>query len=301
MKRKTKQTLKTLALSVLGIGALVGVASGINALAEKQDTELKTIIPIFEVGGLKDADGKYEETKGSIYTKDAFECQGLEIALDFDNTIDYQVFYYESDGDFVSASGVISGNEKLVVPYNATHARIEVTPNWDEMGEDYADEEKQVIKWYDVLKYSSQLEIKVDKEQIIYEQSENLWVKNSSMTVDNFYSINKGDSASNYSTTNAAQFNSSALIDVTEYDKLVVVVDYDKVSGVNFHTWTATETLIEYKPLSLTTDDVEVFINGNVATYIFDLEKATNYISFSNKVISSVGETKATVEVYGLK
>ena len=57
MKRKTKQTLKTLALSVLGIGAIVGACAGINALVEKQETELKTIHPTFEIGGLRETDG----------------------------------------------------------------------------------------------------------------------------------------------------------------------------------------------------------------------------------------------------
>lgn len=165
MKYKTKKTLKTLALSVLGIGALVGVASGINTLVEKQDTELKTIIPIFEVGGLKTEDGKYEETDGSIYTKQAFECQGLEIKLDFDNTIKYQVFYYEDDGDFISSTDVLLGNQELSVPFGATHARLEITPNWAEMGEDYKKTEDQMIKWYEVAKYSTQLDVKVNKDQ----------------------------------------------------------------------------------------------------------------------------------------
>lgn len=165
MKRKTKQVLKTLALSALGIGAVIGAASGINSLVEKNDSELKTIYPVFEVGGLNETDGKYEKSESTLYTKNAFECQGLEIKLDFDNYIKYQIFYYEADGDFLSASEVISGNEEIEVPLLATHARLELTPNWDEMGEDYDTEKEQVIKWYETTKYSSQIEVKVNKEQ----------------------------------------------------------------------------------------------------------------------------------------
>ena len=164
MKRKTKQTLKTIALAVVGVGALIGGASAINSLVNKADEDLKVIHPTFEVGGLTD-EGKYEDVDDSIYTKEAFECQGLEIKLDFDNTIDYQVFFYESDGDFVSATETLSGNKDLEVPFGSTHARIEITPNWTEMGEDYDTEKEQVIKWYDVAKYSSQMEIKVNKVQ----------------------------------------------------------------------------------------------------------------------------------------
>ena len=166
MKHKTKQTLKTILLGALGIGAIVGVASGINTLVEKNDTELKTIHPTFSVGGLNEADGKYELSDKTLYTKDAFECQGLQIKLAFDNYIDYQVFFYEDDGDFISASSVISGNQEINVPLFATHARLELTPNWDEMGEDYAKEKDQVIKWYEVTKYTPQIEVKVNKEQL---------------------------------------------------------------------------------------------------------------------------------------
>ena len=110
MKRKTKNTLKTILLSALGIGAIVGGVSLINNMVGN-DEDLKTIHPIFEVGGLDEATGKYVDDDGTIYTKEAFECLGLEIKLDFDNTIDYQVFFYETDGDFVSSSEVMSGNQ----------------------------------------------------------------------------------------------------------------------------------------------------------------------------------------------
>ena len=55
MKRKTKQTLKTILLSALGIGAIVGVASGINALVEKSDEELKVIHPVFEIAEISNS------------------------------------------------------------------------------------------------------------------------------------------------------------------------------------------------------------------------------------------------------
>ena len=165
MKRKTKNTLKTIAMAVLGVGAIVGSASLINNMVGA-DEDLKTIHPIFEVGGLDETTGKYVEDDGTIYTKEAFKCQGLEIKLDFDNMVDYQVFFYEEDGDFISATNVLSGNAVLDVPLTSTHARIEATPQWSEMGEDYEDEDKQVIKWYNVTKYSSQMEVKVNKEQV---------------------------------------------------------------------------------------------------------------------------------------
>ena len=232
MKYKTKKTLKTLALSVLGIGALVGVASGINALAEKQDTEFKTIIPIFEVGGLKDTDGKYEETKGSIYTKQAFECQGLEIELDFDNTIKYQVFYYEDDGDFISSTDVLLGNQDLVVPFGATHARLEITPNWSEMGEDYEDTKNQEIKWYEVAKYSTQMEVKVNKEQE-HNLSSNLFVIDPTMDGKYWYGLSSHTELTPIEATSDTW--SSSFVDCTEYKQLIVgIVNNGNGAEYNF-------------------------------------------------------------------
>lgn len=193
MKHKTKKTLKTILLGALGIGAIVGVASGINTLVEKNDTELKTIHPIFAVGGLNETDGKYELSNDTLYTKDAFECNGLQVTLAFDNYIDYQVFFYESDGDFISATELISGNEAIVVPSLATHARIELTPNWDEMGDDYANAKNQVVKWYETTKYSSQIEIKVNKIGLL-ESIEQGQVRTTLLGQGN-YSFSKGFTA----------------------------------------------------------------------------------------------------------
>ena len=166
MKRSTKRTLKTIGLGLLGLLVLGGAIFGISSLVEKQDEELKVIHPVFEVGGLNEVDGKYEKSDKTLYTKNAFECQGLEIKLDFDNTIKYQVFFYESDGDYLGSTEVFDGNEDIDVPLFASHARIELTPNWAEMGEDYDTEKEQIVKWYETTKYGSQLEVKVNKEQV---------------------------------------------------------------------------------------------------------------------------------------
>ena len=281
MKYKTKKTLKTLALSVLGIGAIVGVASGVNALSDKADTELKTIYPTFEVGGLRDADGKYEESTATIYTKDAFECQGLEIALDFDNTIDYQVFYYESDGDFISASNVISGNEKVFVPLTATHARIEITPNWNEMGVDYANEKNQEIKWYEVLKYSTQLDIKVNKEQNI--EFEDIDFSFDSELKGKYYStssLNDMQSESSLHSTN--------IIDVTEYNTIVILVQKDRKNSDQLYFADSTYKVTEYT----TFGSLEGEEYGNYLRYDLDVE------DFSYFALSTAKETN-NILIYG--
>lgn len=163
MKRKTKNIFKTIGLSILGIGALLGGASLINNLSAKAEDDVKTIHPSFEVGGLNDL-GKYVEDDGTLYTKNAFECKGLSIDIDFDTNVSYQVFFYTEDDVFVESTEVLTDDYLIDVENESiTYARIEITPNWEML--EVKDTDEQVIKWYEVLKYSKQLKISVDKEQ----------------------------------------------------------------------------------------------------------------------------------------
>ena len=147
---------------VLGLVTIAGAVFGVSALAKYAKEEQKTIKPAFSVGGLTEA-GVYEETDDMIYTKDAFEAKGLEIKLDFDSNVKYQVFFYDELDKFISCTEVYTESQDVVVPLDS-RARLEVTPIW---GAD-APLEKQ-IKWYETAKYANQLEIRVDKRQELLE------------------------------------------------------------------------------------------------------------------------------------
>ena len=77
---KSKKTWKNIGLGclagVLGVGALMGA----GALLNREEDLTKTINPTYAIGGLTEQ-GRYLETEGSIYTKDAFGCQGFDVAL----------------------------------------------------------------------------------------------------------------------------------------------------------------------------------------------------------------------------
>ena len=293
MKRKTKNTLKTIALAVVGLGAIVGAASLVGNLVEKQDEELKVIHPMFEVGGLT-ADGKYEESDKTIYTKEAFECQGLEIKLEFDNTIDYQVFYYEDDGDFLSASEVINGNQDLVVPNNATHARIEITQNWDEMGEDYVKEKDQVIKWYEVSKYASQMELKVNKEQLTYleriEQGEDVFT----LMGQGMFDMDTDEFSSN--TTSPWYF--SGIIDCSSAEEIIIKLPTTELSRKVTYSGSERNAINKYD----LTNDTDLKFDGSTANVI-GADGKYSYISvncenFDSFVFSTSVNAVEDVAVY---
>ena len=150
----TKNTFKkigaVLLAGALGIGAIFGIAK----LGEVLDTPTKTIHPIYSVGGISSTTGKGDSSiKSSVYTKDAFECQGLKITPNFDSNVSYEVFFYNSYEQFLYSSGsktdFYESDNKL-----AKYARIVVTPNNDDK-----------VSWFETAKYGAQLKVEVNKEQ----------------------------------------------------------------------------------------------------------------------------------------
>lgn len=162
MKRKTKDLITKIAsvalvvATVVGIGALIG-----HFVSNKADEDGRVVInPSYEIGGLT-AYGKYEETKESIYTKEAFKCDGLNIEPEFDSTITYQVFFYDGLGNFVDSSASLEGYYTEAIPTGSSYARIVITPKWDK---DTKDDDKK-INIFQVNKYAKQLTVKVNSEQ----------------------------------------------------------------------------------------------------------------------------------------
>lgn len=155
---------------LLGLGAIMGV----GALLNKEEETTKVIKPAYEIGALAE-DGTYIESKGSIYTKEAFECQGLDIDLDFRSNVSYRVFFYGEDNNFLSATEKLTKNyDENVTPLSSYYARIEITPNDDDK-----------ISWYEKSGYANQLTISVDKEQEKIElpyQGENKFVLNENIS-----------------------------------------------------------------------------------------------------------------------
>ena len=165
ISRKTQNTIKNVVSAVLAIAILLGVASLIGGLTRADDDERVKVHPTFSVGGLNEV-GKYVESEGTIYTKEAFECQGLKVELDFEKTIYYEVFFYTEMGEFLSSTAKTNENSMPELPVGATHARIVITPDWELL--EIKKEKEKVIKWYEIAKYANQITLKVNEEQFEY-------------------------------------------------------------------------------------------------------------------------------------
>ena len=203
---KSKKTWKNIGLGALACTLGIGAVMGVGALLNREEDLTKIINPTYSVGGLTE-DGRYLETEGSIYTKDAFECQGIDVSLDFDSNVSYRIFFYDEDNDFISATEKQTGNyDETTTPYDVKFARIVITPNDDEE-----------IKWYEKNGYAKQLTIEVDKEQN--------FIKHNYFVVDES-KIGKDwskDSSTLVFKENTNENFAYIKIDVTNIDKLVFI------------------------------------------------------------------------------
>ena len=169
-KFKWKNILSFVLVGVLLVGAVAGLGSIFG-----KDT--KTISSTaFSVGGIN-AQGNYEKSDLSIYTKDMFECQGLSIEPDFEATGTYKVFYYDSNKNFIGATDELNAEDGVYTRgddfVNAQYARIMITPDVP-VDEDGNEVEDFKIRFYEVTSYASDYTITVNKEQKGNVYSENL-------------------------------------------------------------------------------------------------------------------------------
>lgn len=207
MRNKTKKTLKGIGLGVLGVATLIGAAATINHFKADEDGLVKVHLN-YDIGGL-DSNGEYEETEESIYTKNAFESQGLKVTMDFDSNIDYELFFYDQYGEFISSTGKLDKNFDGEIPVIASHARIEITPKEDEDG----------IKWYEKSGYAKQIEVKVAEKQE-YNLTENLFKIDANMHGKMWYGLSSNATLTPIEASSDTY--SSAFVDCTEYSKLIV-------------------------------------------------------------------------------
>ncbi len=161
MAKKVKFNVKNIVSIILAALVLVGVIAGIVAIANPPET--KTISStVFRVGGLN-VNGEYIKTKESIYTKDLIECQGLEIEPEFESNVEYQVFYYDYEKDFIRSTDVMTDSYEKDEDM-AVYCRVVISPIPEE------DEEVKIYFW-EVVGIANNLNITVNRKQDLSEMT----------------------------------------------------------------------------------------------------------------------------------
>lgn len=156
-KSKTKNIITIIIIALL-LTSVAGLFVILNKPEAAKGYELANAD--FSIGSLDTTTGRYAKSDGSLYTKDAFDCEaGVKIELDFDSNIKWKVFFYDDIDSFVSCSEEFDVTNEVEAPATATRARIMIIPIWD----NEIDKDDQTIKWYSINKYAKQLTVSVEK------------------------------------------------------------------------------------------------------------------------------------------
>ncbi len=123
--------------ALVGIGLAFSLCIGaITTLAIKLDRQTTTTTvggEAYSIGTI-DEKGLYKESESSIYLRKAVTTDGLTCDLADEAKVTYQIFYYDKDGKFISASEELSADYSESAPEGATQAKIVITPTADEDG-----------------------------------------------------------------------------------------------------------------------------------------------------------------------
>lgn len=140
----------TLLVGLLLIGAIIGLFIKLD-----RQTSTTTIGGEAYSIGLIDDTGANESGDTAIYLREAITTDGLTCKLAKDAKISYQLFYYDKDGKFLSASDVMTADfDSSDIPEGAESVRIMITPTDDEDGK---------VTFTEVLGYANQLIVTVNR------------------------------------------------------------------------------------------------------------------------------------------
>lgn len=151
-KHAAADTVKWVIIFLIAIG-LIGAVVTLFVMLDRQTT-------VTEIGGeaytIATLDENGEQTEGdiSIVTRDTFTTDGLKVELADEASVTYQLFFYDGEGNFISATGDLSADFDGEIPENAAYAKCEITPTADEDGK---------VDLSEVLGYAGQVTITVNK------------------------------------------------------------------------------------------------------------------------------------------
>lgn len=152
--------------AVVVVVLLVGCVAGLATIFNTKTTDVSDFN--FKKGAL-DSTGYYVESDTSIYTKDLIECQGLVIEPDFEATGEYQVFYYDTNKNFIGSTDVLDAHldgiyEKGDTFSFAKYCRIVISPDTPTDEDGYPVEDWK-IRFWEVTGYADDYKISVNKKQ----------------------------------------------------------------------------------------------------------------------------------------
>ena len=151
-RHKISDTIKWVIIFLLMIG-VIGAVITLFVMLDRQTTVTEIGPEAYTIATL-DENGVQTEGDTSIVTRDMFAANGLKVELEDEASITYQLFFYDGEGNFISATGDLYADFDGEIPENAAYAKCEVTPTADEDGK---------VDLTEVLGYAGQVTITVNR------------------------------------------------------------------------------------------------------------------------------------------
>ena len=151
-KHKTADAVKWVVVFLLVIG-LIGAVITLFVMLDRQTTVTEIGAEAYTIATL-DENGEQAEGDTAIVTRDTFTTDGLKVELADEASVTYQLFFYDGEGNFISATGDLSADFDGAIPENAANAKCEITPTADEDGK---------VDLIEVLGYAGQVTILINK------------------------------------------------------------------------------------------------------------------------------------------
>ena len=107
----------------------------------------------YSIGEL-DAEGAAAESEASIYTAKGFTVDGLKVTVAEDAEVEYTLYFYDADGEFLSATEALSEDFGGTIPETAEMAKIVITPTADEDGK---------VSLTELFGYAGQVTVQVNR------------------------------------------------------------------------------------------------------------------------------------------
>ena len=151
-RHKISDTIKWVIIFLLMIG-VIGAVITLFVMLDRQTTVTEIGPEAYTIATL-DENGVQTEGDTSIVTRDMFAANGLKVELEDEASITYQLFFYDGEGNFISATGDLYDDFDGEIPENTAYAKCEVTPTADEDGK---------VDLTEVLGYVGQVTITVNR------------------------------------------------------------------------------------------------------------------------------------------
>ena len=153
------KVIRWIALTIGAVLISLLVTSLFNKVSDNlSQDELKGYTEVnlsYKVGKINN-DGTGVESDTSMYTEKAIKATEVKVVIDFEHNIFYQLFFYDENGDLIRASDVSHRTNVYEMPEGATHFRVMITPDWDNI-----EDNNNKIDLLEKYGYYSQLRIGV--------------------------------------------------------------------------------------------------------------------------------------------